>query len=114
MMFGLIDHASYVPPLPRNEVPVEGGHIYPKVSQTPHLVVHRSKAPDDQLDVAVSPGTVAGTVFGHGTAPRIVLKVSDVIMKSCRQNILRLCEGGQVKDLQLLVVYCTCVESEQI
>lgn len=82
MVFGLVDHTSYVLPLPRYEVPVEGGHIDPKMSKSPHLVIHRCKAPDDHVDVAVPPGTMASAAFGPGAALGAVLKVSNVIMKS--------------------------------
>jgi len=82
MVLGLIDHTSYVLPLPRYEVPVEGGHIDPKVSKTSHLVVHRGEAPDDHVDVAVFPGTMAGAAFGPGAPLGAVLKVSNIIMKS--------------------------------
>lgn len=82
MVFSLVDHTSYVLPLPRYEVPVEGGHIDPKVSKCPHLVIHRGKAPDDHVDMAVPPGAMAATAFGPGAALGAVLKISNVIMKS--------------------------------
>lgn len=112
MVFGLVDHASYVLPLPGYEVPVEGGHVDPEVSKSPYLVIHRGKAPYDHVDVVVPPGAMATTAFGPGAALGSVLKVSDVVMKSGRQNVFRFGEGGEVEDLQLLVVYRTCVNKE--
>lgn len=108
MVFGLVDHTRYVLPLPRYEVPVQGGHIDPKMSESPHLVIHRSKTPDDHVNVAVPAGAMATTAFGSGTALGAVLKVSDVIVKSGRQNIFWLGEGSEVENLQLLLVYSTC------
>lgn len=113
VVFGLTDHAGYVLPLPRDEVPVESGHIDPKVSQSPHLVIHRGEAPDDHVDVAVPPGAVAAAAFGPGAPLGAVLEVSDVIVKSGRQNVLRLGEGGQVENLKLLAVYRTCVHNNK-
>lgn len=82
MVLGLVDHTSYVLPLPRYEIPVEGRHIDPKVSKSPHLVIHGGETPDDHVDVAVPPGAMAPTAFGPGAGLGAVLKVSNVIMKS--------------------------------
>lgn len=81
-MFGLVDHTSYVLPLPRYEVSVECGHIDLKVSKCSHLVIHRTKTPDTHVDVVVPTRPMAATAFGSGTAVGAVLKISYVIMKS--------------------------------
>lgn len=112
MVLGLTDHASDVLPLPRYEVPVQGGHVDPEMSESPQLVVHGGKAPDHHVDVAVSSGAVPAAAVGAGAAVGAVLEVSDVIMKSGGQNVLRLCERSQVENLKPLVVQHPC-KSEQ-
>lgn len=109
VVLGLVDHAGDVLPLPGDEVSVQGGHVDPKVSQSPHLVIHRGKTPDNHVDVAVPPGAVAATALGSGAPLGAVLKVSDVVMESGRQNVLGLGERGEVENLKLLLVYCPCV-----
>lgn len=81
VVLGLTDHTGDVLPLPRDEVPVEGGHVDPEVSQRPRLVVHRGEAPDDHVDVAVPAGAVAPAALGPRAAVGAVLKVSDVVVK---------------------------------
>lgn len=109
VVLGLVDHTGYVLPLPGYEVPVERGHIDSNVSESPHLVIRWGKTPDDHVDVAVPPGAVATTAFGPGAALGAVVEVSDVIMKSGRQNVFWLGERGEVKNLQLLLVDGTCI-----
>lgn len=82
MVFSLVDHTSNVLPLPRYEVPIQGGHVDPEMSKSPQLVIHRGKAPDNHVNVAVSSGAVAAAACGAGAPVGAVLKVSDVIMKS--------------------------------
>lgn len=82
MVFSLTDHTSYVLPLPRYEVSVEGGHIDLEMSKSPQLFIHGGKAPDDHVNVAVSSGAVAAAAFGAGAAVGAVLKVSNVVVKS--------------------------------
>lgn len=104
VVLGLTDHTGDVLPLPRDEVPVEGGHVDPEVSQSPCLVVHWGKAPDDHVDVAVPAGSMAPAPLGPRAALGAVLKVSDVVVKSSWQHVLRLSEGGEVENLESLAV----------